>query len=172
MGPEPTIATLDPGATLPLSTPHSKPVGRMSLSITKASSSAPAGMGWRLVSACGMRTYSACVPSMVLPRIQPPVVQCEVMPLRHGSQRPQALMHEMSTWSPGLKVLTAAPTESTMPTPSWPRMVPGLHVATSPLRMWRSVPQIVVRVMRTMASPGPASCGFGRSSTFLRPGPL
>ncbi len=45
MGPEPTMATVEPGWTLPFSTPHSKPVGRMSLSITSASSSAPAGMG-------------------------------------------------------------------------------------------------------------------------------
>ena len=35
--------------------------------------SAPSGIGCRLVSACGMRTNSACVPSMLLPRIQPPV---------------------------------------------------------------------------------------------------
>ncbi len=109
---------------------------------------------------------------MLLPRIQPPVVQCEYMPLRHGSQRPQALMQEISTWSPGLKLVTAAPTDSITPTPSCPRMVPGLQVGTSPLRMCRSVPQIVVRVMRTIASPGMASAGLGRSSTFLRPGPL
>ncbi len=43
-GPEPTMATVEPGATLPFRTPHSKPVGRMSLSITRASSSAPAGI--------------------------------------------------------------------------------------------------------------------------------
>ena len=40
------------------------------------------GNGYRLVSACGMRTYSACVPSIELPRIQPPVAQCEYMPRR------------------------------------------------------------------------------------------
>ena len=44
--------------------------------------SAPAGIGYRLVSACGMRTYSAWVPSILWPRIQPPVVQCEYMPRR------------------------------------------------------------------------------------------
>ena len=72
----------------------------MSLSITSASSSAPAGKGYRLVSACGVRTYSACVPSMVLPRIQPPVAQCEYIPLRHKSQMPHALTQEISTRSP------------------------------------------------------------------------
>jgi hypothetical protein len=57
-----------------------------------------------------MRTNSAWVPSMLLPRIQPPVVQCEYMPLRQNSQRPQALMQEIRTRSPGLKVVTPAPT--------------------------------------------------------------
>ena len=84
------------------------------------------------MSACGMRTYSACVPSIALPRIQPPVVQCEYMPLRQYSHLPQDEMQEISTWSPGLKVVTPAPTSSTTPTPSWPRMRPGVagrHVA-------------------------------------------
>ena len=48
----------------------------------------------------GMRTYSACVPSIVLPRIQPPVVQCEYMPLRQYSHLPQAVMQDISTRSP------------------------------------------------------------------------
>ena len=41
------------------------------------------------------------VPSIVLPRIQPPVVQCEYMPRRQYSHLPQAEMHETRTWSPG-----------------------------------------------------------------------
>ena len=45
IGPEPTIATVDAIWTLPLRTPHSKPVGRMSLSMTSASSSLPGGIG-------------------------------------------------------------------------------------------------------------------------------
>ncbi|KAL1837795.1 hypothetical protein VTK73DRAFT_4553 [Phialemonium thermophilum] len=44
-------------------------------------------------------------------------------------------------------------------------MVPGLQVATSPLRMCRSVPQMVVLVRRTMASDCAASVGLGRSSS-------
>ena len=78
----------------------------MSLSITSASSSASAGRWYRLVSACGVRTYSAWVPSMVLPRIHPPVRQCEYIPLRHASHFPHALMHEMSTLSPARNVDT------------------------------------------------------------------
>ena len=81
-------------------------------------------------------------------------------------------MQEISTRSPGLKVVTPAPTASTTPTPSWPRIVPGLQVATSPLRMCRSVPQIVVLVIRTIASVGTWMAGLGRSSSFFWPGPL
>ena len=42
-----------------------------------------------------MRTYSAWVPSIVLPRIQPPVVQWEYMPRRQYSHLPQDEMQEI-----------------------------------------------------------------------------
>ena len=54
-----------------------------------------------------MRTNSAWVPSIVLPRIQPPVVQWEYMPLRQYSHLPQALTQEISTRSPALNAVTA-----------------------------------------------------------------
>ena len=114
-----------------------------------------------------MRTNSAWVPSMRWPRIQPPVAQCEYMPLRQALQRPHAVMQEINTLSPGLKLTTPAPTASMMPTPSWPNTVPGWQVARSPLRMCRSVPQIVVLVIRTTASVGIWIIGLGRSSTFF-----
>src|SRR5665647_649328 len=107
-----------------------------------------------------MRTNSACVPSMVLPRIQPPVVQWEYICLRQYSHLPQALTQEISTWSPALNAVTAGPTFSMMPTPSWPRIEPGLQVGTSPLRMCRSVPQMVVLVILTIASVGAVMSGF------------
>ena len=80
-------------------------------------------------------------------------------------------MQEISTRSPGLNAVTAGPTVSTTPTPSWPRMRPGWQVGTSPLRMCRSVPQIVVLVILTIASVGAAMSGFGRSSRAFLPGP-
>jgi len=46
---------------------------------------------------CGVRTYSACVPSISLPGIQPPVVQCESFPRRQYPHLPQAEMQEMRT---------------------------------------------------------------------------
>src|ERR1700730_2653590 len=70
---------------------------------------------------------------MVLPRIQPPVVQWEYICLRQYSHLPQALTQEIRTWSPALNAVTAVPTCSTMPTPSWPRIRPGWQVGASPL---------------------------------------
>ena len=54
----------------------------------------------------GMRTYSACVPSMVLPRIHPPSRQWEYICLRQKSHFAQAVTQEMSTLSPLRKVET------------------------------------------------------------------
>jgi hypothetical protein len=159
------------GLDLAVDTPHSTPVGRMSLNITSASSSAPSGIRQRLVSACGMRRYSAWVPSISVPSIHPPVVQREYMPRRQYSQRPQAEMQEIRTRSPLRKLVTAGPTFSTVPTPSWPRIRPGLQVPTSPLRMCRSVPQMVVLTTFTTASVGAFTSGIGRSSSDFLPGP-
>jgi hypothetical protein len=170
-GPPPTIATVSPGFTCPLSTPISNPVGRMSLSMTSASSSAPFGTACRLVSAYGMRTYSAWVPSIRWPRIQPPSAQWEYMPFLHASQRPQEVMHEMRTRSPFLKLETAEPASSMTPSPSCPRMRPSVTVATSPFMMCRSVPQMVVLSIRTIASVGFWIVGRGFSSQERFPGP-
>ena len=50
------------------------------------------------MSANGIRTYSAWVPSMVLPRIQPPPLsQCEYMPFLQDGHFPHELMQEMRT---------------------------------------------------------------------------
>src|SRR5579871_5353815 len=108
---------------------------------------------------------------MLLPRIQPPVLQCEYIWRRQLTHFPQALTHEIRTRSPALKAVTAAPTASTMPTPSWPRMRPDVQVGTSPFRMCRSVPQIVVRVTFTMASVGAVITGLGLPSRDFLFGP-
>ena len=108
---------------------------------------------------------------MVLPRIQPPVVQWENIPLRQYSHLPQALTQEISTLSPTLNAVTAGPTLSITPTPSWPRMRPGSQLGRSPLRMCRSVPQMVVFVILTIASVGAVMVGLGWSSKAFFPGP-
>jgi len=83
---------------------------------------------------------------------------------------PQAETQEMMTRSPGRNAVTPGPVFSTTPTPSWPRMRPGAQVGTSPLRMCRSVPQIVVLTILTTASVGAAISGIGRSSMAFFPG--
>ena len=93
------------------------------------------------------------------------------MPLRQASHLPQEEMQEISTWLPGLNCVTPAPTSSTTPTPSCPRIRPGSQLGTSPFRIWRSVPQIVVLEILTIASVGAPIAGFGRSSTAFFPGP-
>ena len=108
---------------------------------------------------------------MLLPRIQPPLVQCEYMPRRQYSHFPQEEMHEISTASPWAKPVTLEPASTMTPVPSWPRMRPGWQVATSPLRICRSVPQMVVRVILTMASVGCWISGMGRFSSRIFPGP-
>lgn len=93
------------------------------------------------------------------------------MPFLQASQRPHDVMQEMSTRAPRAKPDTAAPTSSTTPTPSWPRTRPSTTAGTSPARMWRSVPQMVVATIFTIASVGFWSVGFARSSNALFPGP-
>ena len=80
-------------------------------------------------------------------------------------------MQETSTRSPSARVVTAAPVATTIPTASWPRIVLGVTSATSPLRMCRSVPQIVELLMRTIASVGFSIVGSGTSSHAFWPGP-
>ena len=48
------------------------PVARMSPASTAPASLTPSGMTVRPVSACGTRTSSACIPSMVQPIAHPP----------------------------------------------------------------------------------------------------
>jgi len=77
----------------------------------------------------------------------------------------------MMARSPTAIVETAEPTAVTVPTPSCPRMRPGKTAGTSPLRMCRSVPQIVVVSTETMTSVGCWMVGSGRTSQAFWPGP-
>jgi hypothetical protein len=80
-------------------------------------------------------------------------------------------MQEMITLSPTASWVTELPTWVMMPTPSWPRMRPGVTAGTSPFRMCRSVPQIVVVSILTMTSVGFWICGSGTSVHDFSPGP-
>ena len=63
-------------------------------------------------------------------------------------------MQDTSTRSPGRDPRTSSPISTISPTASWPSTVPGATSGTSPLRMCRSVPQIVTASTRTTASVG------------------
>ena len=81
-------------------------------------------------------------------------------------------MQEMITRSPTASVVTAVPdlddrADALVPEDAARRSRPG----TSPLRMCRSVPQIVVVSTRTMASVGCWIVGSGTSSQAFLPGP-
>lgn len=80
-------------------------------------------------------------------------------------------MAEISTLSPTDSSETAAPTSSSIPMPSWPKILPLSTSGTWPRRMCRSVPQMVVVVMRTMASVGSWMVGLGASVQLFLPGP-
>src|SRR5664279_894480 len=80
-------------------------------------------------------------------------------------------MQEMITRSPTARVRTARPTSAIVPTPSWPRIRPSLTVGTSPFRMCRSVPQIVVVSTATITSVGSTILGSGTSCHAFWPGP-
>src|SRR6266568_1704339 len=132
------------------------------------------GTAYSEVSANGTRTDSAWVPSIKWPKIQPmpPTVwQCEGMLRWQYSHRPHFVMAGTSTRSPTLNPLTASPTAVTVPTASWPRMRPSVTAGTSPCRMCRSVPQIVVVSTLTTTSVGSLMLASGTSSHAFWPGP-
>src|SRR5580704_4701120 len=108
------------------------------------------------------------------PKIQPipPTVwQCDGMPRWQYSQRPHFVMAGTSTRSPTPNPLTASPTSVTVPTASWPRMRPSVTAGTSPCRICRSVPQIVVVSTLTTTSVGSLMLASGTSSHAFWPGP-
>src|SRR5271169_1372769 len=56
-------------------------------------------------------------------RVTMPPVQRLGWPERHCGQLPQKPERQATTWSPGLTVVTSAPTASTTPAPSWPSTI-------------------------------------------------
>ncbi len=145
--------------------------------MTAASSLTPSGSLCRELSAKGTRTYSAWVPLMRWPKIQPmPEVpsssrQCAGSCWWQYEHEPHEVMQEMITRSPTASLLTAWPTSVIVPTPSCPRIRPSVTAGTSPLRMCRSVPQIVVVSTCTITSVGSMISGSGASSHAFSPGP-
>src|SRR3954454_13491372 len=138
------------------------------------SSETPSGTTWTEVSAYGTRADSACTPWIRWPKIQPippTASQCAAIPSLHGPQRPHEVIAGTSTRSPFFSEDTAAPVSTTVPTASCPRMRPSVTAGTSPLRMCRSVPQIVVVSTLTITSVGSWMPGSSTVSQDRSPGP-
>ena len=100
------------------------------------------------------------------PRAQPPLgsVQLFTQPWRQKKQSPQKVSTFTVTRSPGRTVVTPAPTCSTMPTISWPTVMPGTARGTEPCLMCRSLVQMLPSVTLTMASRSFCKTGLGLSS--------
>ncbi len=86
-------------------------------------------------------------------------------PVRHIQQLPQAIWNGTTTRSPAWRSGTAAPTSSTMPIGSWPRMSPGVMNGVSTSYRCRSEPHSPVDVTRMTASVGSSIRGSGTFST-------
>ncbi len=87
--------------------------------------------------------------------------------LRHV---PHEMLNGTDTRSPTCTRSTLIPTASTIPMFSWPKTVPS-STLVRPSYMCRSEPQMLVVVMRTMASSGVSMRGSGTSSTATENGP-
>src|SRR3954462_8925705 len=73
------------------------------------------------------------------------------------------------TWSPGFRLVTPAPTSSTTPAPSWPRIEGNRPSGSAPDRVKASVWQMPVARISTSTSPalGPSRSSSTISSGFL-----
>ena len=130
------------------------------------------GTATRVPSASGTRTASACAPAV--PRSgsfqKPPLTHEVCSPARQNSQTPQEIANGAITKSPGVTVVTSAPTSSTTPISSCPIELPSAEVGAE----WygcRSLPQTQARVTRTSASVGCWSFGSGAVITRTSPAP-
>src|SRR5471030_3041411 len=70
------------------------------------------------------------------------------------------------TWSPFFTEVTAGPTSTTMPAPSWPRIAGNRPSGSAPDRVYSSVWQMPVALISTSTSPsrGPAMSTVSRLS--------
>ena len=80
-------------------------------------------------------------------------------------QWPQEIWNGITTRSPTASRDTSEPTSSTIPIGSCPRMSPACMNAPRVSYRCRSDPQMLVEVIRTMASVGRSIRGSGTSST-------
>ncbi|EDZ65707.1 hypothetical protein NOC27_2387 [Nitrosococcus oceani AFC27] len=154
-GPWAKTTTLPPMGILAFSAAMN-PVLIMSHTYTADSSGTPLGISARLASASLTCTYSAKVPSLILANFQPPSAppDCDEWPPWAASEPQSGVIAPTATRSPCLKLATSAPTSSTTPTASCPR-VRFSRSPTAPWTVCTSDVQISPFVGRRIASRGP-----------------
>ena len=106
-------------------------------------------------------TENRVVPSAISPlkRISVPMSHSAGRPPMQYSQLPHDTRQMRMTWSPGCTDVTPAPTSSTTPDPSCPRMI-GKGIFRSPFMTCRSLWHTPPAYIRTSTSP---ACGGATS---------
>src|SRR5204863_1783003 len=89
-------------------------------------------------------------------------------PRSQASHMPQLPSVVSTTWSPGFTLVTAEPTASTTPAPSWPSTT-GVGYGIVPLITDTSLWQRPALWMRTSTWRGPGSCSSTSSRTSSSP---
>lgn len=119
-------ATRSPYFTLASSAPW-KPVVTMSPTSAAASRLTPSGIFARLRSASGTLKYSPNIPSQREERYLPPrgPPECWWIPSCMSRFLQTGVTAGTATTSPTCRSVTPAPTSTTRPTPSWPRILLG-----------------------------------------------
>src|SRR5580693_1501249 len=148
------MTTVCPARTPPARTADPQPVGTPQA--TSAATSKPISSGILITENSCTTAYCEKVPSTHRPPKSSPFWWNRNVPSGNipvpaflpASQRfwrpveqyrhwPQAGMNEQVTWSPTLTRVTASPTASTTPAPSWPPTT-GSRIGASPFWMWSS----------------------------------
>ena len=133
VGPAPIIKTVSSSDISEMRVAQN-PVASTSPTNRACSSLTLSGIRFNPCSAYGTLTYSACPPSIRQPNAHPPSgsVQLFTYPCRQKKHSPQKVSTLTVTLSPGLTEMTPEPTSSTMPTISWPTVIPGTARGTLP----------------------------------------
>ena len=171
--PPPRTSTEEPAETRAANSTEPTPVSAAQPSSAASRSGIPPPVGSATFAATTIRSASAPVavprytvpPSNEIPvvpstSVPAPIAWCSGTqaagrPRRQSPQTPHDGAQESTTSSPGASPVTALPTDSITPAPSWPSTI-GVGRWNSPFTWWRSVPQIPTAAIETTTSSGPA----------------
>ena len=187
MPPAPMTATVWPGWTLARLSTAPAPVTTAQPMRQAASNGTSGSMttAWvSLTTTCSVNTpvlakLKAFSPPTVNGRLRRPIVSRQWVgwPRSQAAQRPQLPRVVSTTWSPTCTLVTALPTSSTTPAPSWPSTTGGGNMIVPSITdtsLWHS-PALTMRT-RTSSCCGPRTSTSSRTSSspvhtmpFMRP---